>query len=120
MPRGGIDNPKCAMARCAQGALSCPCDKPGWWRRARDRTALATHQRDNESKLRRAASGAILAPGSGGAIGTAGPIRYARTRRSASPKARSRPVPVFLVVRVQGDGRRAARACATSSLVAVP
>ena len=29
MVRNGVSDPKCAMARCAQGALSCPCDKPG-------------------------------------------------------------------------------------------
>lgn len=29
MPRSGFDDPKCSLARCVQGAASCPCDKPG-------------------------------------------------------------------------------------------
>ena len=29
LPRSGVDDPKCAMARCAPGAAACPCDKLG-------------------------------------------------------------------------------------------
>lgn len=29
MPRASFDDPKCAAARCAQGATSCPCNQPG-------------------------------------------------------------------------------------------
>lgn len=29
MPRTSVNDPKCAMAQCVQGAVSCPCNKPG-------------------------------------------------------------------------------------------
>jgi hypothetical protein len=29
LPRSGFNDPKCANTRCVEGAMSCPCDKPG-------------------------------------------------------------------------------------------
>ena len=101
MPRGGFDDPKCAMARCAQGALSCPCDKPGGGGKVTNgpltpRLSASTTPNCAEppcGSLGTSGGGVVVAPSGGPRTPTFGPPKGPTPLGSGVPGAPKGPRP---------------------------